>query len=273
MAAIFYALAKKRPQDYEQLTKELVRVGEYSVGGYVVRPSAGVAEKMYAVNPADANYVAMEMFEADWVVLATARSGESDLGYDGLERLGHPVDMFKAINWPGLMTRLAKAFFGQAVHDKGLFVPGLLLNKSPLGWIHDVFSDADIRELIDLDAKFRSGSQILLMVDSDILYRQQDAPNRKVVSYNPASLGDSHWIVYEGGLSLLDKNGAATTDVSAVCTIRFKAYTWGAEPGTGLGFSYPGEQPLKVSAVSSLSKNGILASSWEANYYGYIEIR
>ncbi|QYS92314.1 hypothetical protein JJC04_07400 [Flavobacterium covae] len=73
MAALYYAMLKRDSKEYKKLAQNLFRTGEYSIGKYIIKPHEK-ALSMYDVKTTDNNYIAMGMFEIDWIVLATTRS-------------------------------------------------------------------------------------------------------------------------------------------------------------------------------------------------------
>lgn len=262
MAALFYAMAQKNSGRYQRLATELHRKGEFTIDDYAVKPNSLVAERMYEVKTSDSDFQQLSMWEADWILLATTRSGESMLAFDGLG-IG-TSDQLKSVNWPGMMADLMEkvAGFDQAEGvDTGSIA--MLIKKSWLGKLHDAYSNTDLDALMTIDRRHQSGETIFLMIDFGLLTNE--------VSHSvPEVFADSHWIFYEGGLHLFDAAGRTTQDASLATTIQFKAYSWGTPPETGekvdkvTGILTPND------SVNLFQKNGISAAAWKSNFHGYI---
>jgi hypothetical protein len=198
MAAVFYAFARVKPQDYQLIALELHQKGEVSRNHYTIRPK----KSMYDVKPGIENvmYPGIRRYadgtvikhprlmpEADWIVLASARSSLGFLGYGGKDGQD-----FKAINWGRIVRKLLINFLGyHTVIDKTRWFTG--------------FSAKDALKEIEED--YRAGYQIIFLIDSNMLHDQ--------VSYFGNAV-NWHYIVYEGALSFdNDKN------------FQFSFYSWG----------------------------------------------
>lgn len=261
MAALYYVMAKQRPDEYEKLAKELHRTGEFEIRGYVVKPNQSAEEKMYATDPAGSDFKNLYMPEVDWIVLASSRSGESNFGYDGMEN--GSLDQLKAVNWPSMLKPMLKSVAGfKEVESEGLSLIGLPIKKSPLGKLHDWASNSDLEDLQKIDRQYRQGHQILLMVDMSLVGGE--------AGYSTGDLfTESHWVVYEGGLRFENALGQPTSILDEVSKVYFNIYTWGTDPKTAIGFPHPAEQPRSQPFVQANLINGISTSSWKSNYYGY----
>ncbi|MET3047506.1 hypothetical protein, partial [Flavobacterium covae] len=266
MAALYYAMLKRDSKEYKKLAQNLFRTGEYSIEKYIIKPHEK-ALSMYDVKPTDSNYIAMGMFEIDWIVLATTRSKESlndKFVYKGFE--DGNIDMLKAVNWPDMLTRMCKevAGFSNAIsHDLGF---NAINNKKRLisARVHDYFSNSDLEELIEIDKSHKLGHTNLMMIDADMIDNKS--------SYNSlVDIGnDSHWVVYEGGLQFYDKNGKVTSVLDDVDSLTFRIFTWGYNP-----VDYKNEKGKPMwdkNSVFLLGNNRISVKSFKSNYYGYIEV-
>lgn len=268
MAALYYAMLKRDAEAYKKLAKKLFRTGEHTIGKYIIKPHDN-ALSMYDAKTTDSNYIAMGMFEIDWIVLATTRSKESlhsKFVYAGFEN--GDIDMLKGVNWPDMLTRMCKevAGFGNAIsHNLGF---NAINNKKRLisARIHDYFSNSDLEELLEIDRSHKWGHTNLMMIDSDMIDDKS--------SYNSVvDIGkDSHWVVYEGGLQFFDKNGNTTTVLDNVETLTFRIFTWGRNPKTGEYKNYFKKKDEKDKKLVDWIKKGISVKSFKSNYYGFIEL-
>lgn len=207
MACLYYILIQRNKSLYKEVAIELHRTGTYHFSnGYTIKPKAS----MYDIKPTNQDYKSMKMAEADWIVLASTRSGESNIGYDGIEK-GIP-DQLAAVNWMDMLVRMGKQVAGYSnvqKHDLGLVRTGFTL----LTGMH-----SSIENLIELDKKYKSGKKILIMTDPKLIYDKRGWRN-------PTSI---HWVVYEGGLMLLDSKGSnVTNNPIDVVSMSFSVYTWG----------------------------------------------
>jgi hypothetical protein len=272
MAALYYAMLKRDANAYKKLAKELFRTGEYTISSYILKPHEK-ALSMYETKPNDSNYVAMQMFEIDWIVMATTRSKESlnnHFVYNGFE--SGKTDMLKAVNWPDMLTRMCKevAGFGNAVsHNLGF---NAINNKKRLlsARIYDYFSNSDLEELQEIDKNYKWGRTILMMIDADMIEDKSGYGSL-------ADIGnDSHWVVYEGGLQFFDVKGNNTTVLKEVVSLSFRIFTWGRSPITANFKSFVTKSDITDSKVLNLitptPKTGIKVESFKSNYYGYIEV-
>jgi hypothetical protein len=198
MAAVFYLFAKTFPVDYQEIALELYRKGEVTRNKYTIKPHSS----MYEVEPVskNKNYPGFRKYadgslmkqpelmpQADWVVLASARSSLSYLGYNG--KAGED---FKAINWGRIVKKLLKDFFGySSVLDKTSFYTGFNYKET----------------LLEIQKDFLAGYQLIFLIDSNML-------SDKVTYIGNAV--NWHYIVYEGDLFFdQDKN------------YQFSFYSWG----------------------------------------------
>ncbi|WP_341677605.1 hypothetical protein [Niveibacterium sp. SC-1] len=152
------------------------------------------------------------------------------------------------------------------VASEGLSLASLPVKKSPLGKFHDWASDSDLEDLVEIDRKYNEGHQMLLMVDFDLVGGEASYMTNELAT-------DSHWVVYEGGLWFSDSNGRPTTHLPSVSTAHFKVYTWGTDPTSGVAIPLPDEVPVQFARTTSFRTNGVPASSWKSNYYGYFAVR
>jgi len=263
MAALYYVMIKHNPKTYENLAKELFRTGEYKIGTYVVKPHEK-ALSMYETKPTDSNYKSMGMSEIDWIVLATTRSKESlnsQFVYNGFEN--GDMDMLKAVNWPEMLTRMCKEVAGYTNAESfGLNLYSIMNKKGIEAKAHDYVSNSDLLELQKIDKKHNAGHTILMMIDSDMI--------EDVSSYNPKNLTtNSHWIVYEGGLTFYDIHGNITAKVELADKVFFSIYTWGYNPTSQLDEANKSAMPNQVLIYNH---QRISIESFKSNYYGYIEI-
>lgn len=269
MAALYYSIVKNNSSVYEKLSIELFRTGFYTIGSYIIKPHDKALE-MYDVNPTDSNFISMKMFEIDWIVLATTRSKESlnsQFVYKGFEN--GDMDMLKAVNWPNMLTRMCKELGGfKNVIAHNLSLSDINNRKRVLsGRIHDYFSDSDLKELLDIDKSYRSGNTILIMIDSSMI--------EDVSGYNSLIdiANDSHWIVYEGGLTFFDIKGNITIRMEDVDKLTFRIFTWGRNPTNAVYKDFTLKKDIiDTQVLKFITPNGINVKSFKSNYYGYIEV-
>ncbi|WP_157472583.1 type VI secretion system tube protein TssD [Flavobacterium aquidurense] len=256
MAALYYAMIKRDAKAYEKLSKELFRTGEYAIADYVIKPHEK-ALSMYEVRTSYDNYIALEMAEIDWIVLATTRSKESlnsQFVYNGFEN--DEIDMLKGANWPEMLTRMCKevaGFTSAESIDLGMLQ---ISNKKGLsGKLNDAIGDFDIMNLKIIDRKYKQGHTILMMIDSNMIEDK--------VNYDLKALTTNvHWVVYEGGLSFID--------VEESKYVGFSIYTWGFDPITQK--DEVGREDEKHRRPLIYKKQRISIESFKSNYYGYIEV-
>ena len=263
VAGLFYLLAKKDASGYTKMAKELHQKGECNYNGYTIKPHEDALE-MYDMNPNSADYKTVNMPLVDWIVLATTRSKESsmyNMVYRGIEN--GSMDQIRGVNWPRMMKRLSKELLGYTrVEEIGLNEFLLQQKKRPIGgWLYDEFSNSDLEHLQKLNKEYKWGKQILMMIDAKLI---SDEP-----SYSYADIfNDSHWVVYEGGLQLLDKNKKTTSNLDDVEYVSFKIYTWGYDP-----VSLKDENGVRPSSSYKLIRTSIISSkSFKSNFYGYIKM-
>ncbi|RYD53155.1 MAG: hypothetical protein EOP52_03170 [Sphingobacteriales bacterium] len=187
MANIFYILAKTNPSGYEQLALKLHQTGTATLNSYTIAPGE---KEMYDVVPKKTPYPT-RIPEIDWVVMASTRSKESNLGYSG-----EAGQDFSAINYPSILVKLKKELlgFGEVVDKTSFFMNPTPLDK--LDWI------------IEMQKAYQEGYHVSMLIDSDML---SDSPTRF------ANFTRWHWVVYEGGLYVDDAAG----------TYNFKYWCWG----------------------------------------------
>lgn len=262
MASLFYLLTKKDPNGYQRLANQLHKKGESQYGNYIIKPHPK-AKEMYNMNPTSNDYKTVSMPYVDWIVLATTRSKESlnsAFIYKGVET--GSVDMLKAVNWPRMMKRMTKEMVGYKYVDMtGLSEFLIQQKKRPLGGkLYDKYSNSDLKHLQKIESKFTEGKQIIMMIDSDMI--------NDSVSYSYSDItNDSHWVVYEGGLKLLNKEKKETEDLDEVEYVSFKIYTWGYNPSDG------SDENGYSSSQALLKKRRISTKSFKSNFYGYIEAK
>jgi hypothetical protein len=266
MAALYYAMIKRDPKAYENLAKELFRTGEYKIGTYVVKPHEK-ALSMYETKPTDSNYKSMGMHEIDWIVLATTRSRESlnsQFVYNGFEN--SDMDMLKAVNWPDMLTRMCKEVAGYTNGESfGLNLYSIMNKKGIEAKARDYISNSDLLELKTIDKKYNTGHTILMMIDSDMI--------EDVSSYNPKNLTtNSHWVVYEGGLTFYDIHGNITTKVDQAEKIFFSIYTWGLDFKNDYLPESGNKKEVNPKYKFLYKPYYIDIKSFKSNYYGFIEV-
>ncbi|WP_118975050.1 hypothetical protein [Taibaiella koreensis] len=235
MACIMYLLAKKDPDGYEKMALQLHQQGQVTYKDYAIKPWKGLLE----MNPADAacKYPSSSMPYADWITLASLRSSESWVGYKG-----QAGDDSRAINWPVIMITLGKKLLGY----QDVSIDYYKLNKS---YIRDWLGSNEKLRILkeDIDADYNNGYQISMMIDSDMM-KGSDA-------YSWSDFSEYHWIVYEGGLQLLNAAGGAESDYDKVTKVKFKEFTWGEDVQT------------------SRTSGGISKSAFQTNYYAYVKMK
>ncbi|RFZ89978.1 hypothetical protein D0C36_23765 [Mucilaginibacter conchicola] len=199
MAAIFYCFLRIDSGSYSNLALELHQKGTVTLNQYTVKPNSA----MYDMQPTAENtkYPGSRKYSdgtpinpprlmplVDWIVLASTRSSESNLGYTGEDGQD-----FSAINWGSVMTKILKDFMGYTTitDNTTLFT----------GWDH---SDT----LIQMQKDYQEGYQVILLIDSDML---DDS-----VSW-AGNLTNWHYIVFEGDL-FFD---------TAADKYQFSYFTWG----------------------------------------------
>ncbi|MGP5408464.1 hypothetical protein ACTXLW_12830 [Psychrobacter celer] len=237
MACLYYILIQRSSSLYKKIAVELHRTGIYELSnGYSIRPKSS----MYDIKPDDSDYKNMKMAEVDWIVLASTRSSESNLRYDGIET--GSFDQLGAVNWMGMLTRMCKevaSYSSTKSHDLGLLDVGkTIINKR----------NFSIDKLFEMDKKYKSGKKIIMMIQP------------KMISNNKGDrdINSIHWIVYEGGLQLFDGDGRnVLTDSLHIGRVKFNIFTWGEEPNN---------------SPRDLPRRGISVTNFSTNYYGYIEV-
>lgn len=241
MACLFYIFAKNDKEGYKKLSETLHRTGKATHNGYVLEPNEKAKEEMYSTNPktsAEHPWIP----EIDWIVMATTRNKESDFGYTG--KKGQDAS---AINWPWLMTNLGKKLLGYKTVEMDFYK----VNKS---YIRDIFgSDEKVRILEeDIDKDFQNGYEICMMIDGDMV-SSKPGPN-----YSFNDFGEYHWVSYEGGLNILNKDKKPESDYDKVTDIEFNVFTWGE---------------LRNDDPKEAKKIKISKDQYIANYYGYLKLK
>ena len=258
------------------------RKGEATFNGYTVRPDKDAAEEMYNMDPtgdnypvwADANGKEVErMPMANWLSLAVLRSHESTTWVEPIVLNPFPpivipvpkkmtykgeredtMDQLAAVNWPGMMERLCREFLGfQNVESVGLSFNSLERRKSILSICnYDEQSNDDLYSLLKMEKAHKEGATVLMMIDMQMF--------DDIVSYSYKDLfTKSHWIVYEGGLKLLNESNNAVTDLKETTRIFFNFATWGVAPSDS-------NKHLK-------NKKNISVSCFKSTFYGFIICR
>jgi len=228
MACLYYILIQRDKTLYLKIAVELHRTGTYKFSnGYTIGPNSS----MYDMMITESDYANMKMDEVDWIVLASSRSSESNLKYNGIET--GTFDQLGAVNWMSMLTRMCREVAGYSnskSHDLGLLKTGFTLYTG----MH-----SNIEKLIELDQKYKAGKKILIMTDPKLIYDEQGWRN-------PTSI---HWVVYKGGLSLIDNKGKNVTNTPKnIISMSFEIYTWG-----------------------KIKKLNIESLNFVSNFYGYIE--
>ncbi|MFC7419214.1 hypothetical protein ACFQNF_04925 [Iodobacter arcticus] len=247
MAALYYVTIKNSADRYQKIAQDLHRMGECTIDGFRIKPSA----KMYEIDLANHDgYKRMRMWEVDWIVLAGTRSSESNLGYHGLE--SGSWDQYAAINWPGMMEELVKKIGGykqtKAV-DVGLATP--LIQNAFLSNSRD--PTKDLPKLDEMDKSYREGKQVLMMIDASMLSDRS--------GYKLSDIAQSHWIVYEGGMAKDSINQR----------VKFKVFSWGWDPSTGISYDIKNGEARSKERNPIKTSDSILFSSFTSNHYGHIE--
>ncbi|MEO8516465.1 MAG: hypothetical protein ABI426_06965 [Flavobacterium sp.] len=249
MASLFYLLAKKDGKGYIKLTKELLRTGEYKYNDYIIMPHEN-AQIMYSANPyKDKDYPKLP--EVDWLTLACVRSKESSF-FGKLLYKGKKGQDAEAINWPTLMKPLSKTLLGYTDVKMDYYK----VNKS---YLRDFFgSDEKLRILEkDINADFKNGYEICLLIDGSMVAYQAEA------NYSLDDFSEYHWVVYEGGLKMLNAKKIIETDYDEVTDIEFNVFTWGSLRNDTIDSKKSKKMP-KI----KLTKN-----QFRSNYYGYLKLK
>jgi len=238
MACIFYIFAKNDKNGYENFAKSIHRKGKATYKGYTIV----VEKEIYNTNPNTTIDYPSGIPEIDWIVMVTTRRNESILGYSGLSGQD-----FSAINWPKIMKKLGKDLLG----FKSVKMDYYKINKS---YIRDTFgSDEKVRILEkDIDQDYKNGYEVCMLIDGDMVDKY--LTNDKIEQYDSKDLLEYHWVVYEGGLKLLNKNGDIESDYDDVTSVEFNVFTWGE--------LRKGKTKIKISKRAYLN-----------NYYGYLRLK
>jgi hypothetical protein len=205
---------------------------------------------MYNVNPyKDQDHPNIP--EVDWITLASVRSKESsffgELLYKGKE--GQDAE---AINWPTLMKPLGKSLLGYTDVEMDYYK----VNKS---YIRDFLGSNEKLRILqkDIDKDYKNGYQICLLIDSSMVEYLPEP------DYSWSDFQEYHWVVYEGGLEMLNSKNIAESDYDKVTNINFNVFSWG-----------------KIRNDTTNSKTGkimkkirITKDQFRSNYYGYLKLK
>ncbi|SLJ84078.1 hypothetical protein [Psychrobacter sp. DAB_AL43B] len=238
MACLYYILIQRSSSLYKKIAIELHRTGIYELSnGYTIKPKSS----MYDIKPEDSDYKNMKMDEVDWIVLASTRSSESNLRYDGIET--GSFDQLGAVNWMGMLTRMCKEVAGYSSaksNDLGLLDVGkTIINKR----------NFSIDKLFEMDKKYKSGKKIIMMIQPKMIDDKK----------GDRDINSIHWVVYEGGLQFFDGDGRnVASDSLHIGNVKFDIFTWGYNP---------------KNSPRIISKQGISATNFSNNYYGHIEVK
>ena len=184
MACLYYILIQRNKSLYQRVAVELHRTGVYNFSnGYTIEPKSS----MYDIKPSDSNYKNMKMEEVDWIVLASTRSSESNLRYDGIET--GSFDQLGAVNWMGMLTRMCKEVAGYSSaksHDLDLLDVGkTIINKR----------NFSIDKLFEMDKKYKSGKKIVMMIHPKMISNGDGKREIMTPAVNPvqSNLGDFNY--------------------------------------------------------------------------------
>lgn len=231
IACLYYIFIQRDANAYKKVAVELHRTGIYKFSnGYIIEPN----DSMYEIKPSSTEFQSMKMAEADWITLASTRSSESNLRYNGIE--SGSLDQLGAVNWMGMLTRMCKELAGYK-NAKGRDLDWL-----DVSWTVISQKEFSIEKLIELDKKFHNNKKIILMISPKIINNQSGWRN-------PLSI---HWVVYNGNLKLINSknmNISPTSKPIDITQVTFDIYTWGK--------------------IQSLSR--IKTEVFSKYYYGYIE--
>lgn len=88
---------------------------------------------------------------------------------------------------------------------------------------------------------------------------------------------ESHWVVYEGNLRLVNAKEEPTKELDKVAKVYFDVYTWGINPEDAKWYEKAlTSEPYKTSPpeinrfIKDFKSIGISTQSWKKNYYGFI---
>jgi hypothetical protein len=226
MAAVFYLFAQKAPELYVTMVNSIFRTGSYTIGDYTIEPQPSAKYDMYTTIPNSAKYKNMEIPGADWILLATARSGLSGSNatpvYKGIEPKDwrRTIAMLGAVNWPSTMEYLLGKILFRNVKSYHLDYPSIYDRKKVN---NSDFAYTQLNKINQVHAEYLLNRNVILMIDSNMIYNKSSQ-----------ELGDiftnSHWVVYEGGLKTFDKNNKPTYNMESIRFISFNIYTWGIDP-------------------------------------------
>ncbi|WBX77882.1 hypothetical protein PG911_06405 [Tenacibaculum ovolyticum] len=89
-----------------------------------------------------------------------------------------------------------------------------------------------------------------MMIDGSMMDKPPGA------NYSLSDFGEYHWVVYEGGLEILNKDETPESDYDKVTNINFNVATWG-----------------KLRCNKNDNKITITKEQFIANYYGYLKFK
>jgi len=183
MAAIYYVFLRVAAADYEKIALQLHQKGEFKFNDYTIKP----ANSMYEMTPLPENedYPAIREYsdgtkikdpilmpKVDWIVMASTRSSESNLGYSG--KNGETVS---AINWGSVMTKLLKDLMAYTT----------IIDNTAISTI-DKYPEI----LTTMQEEYNQGYQIIMLINANMLSKKDSWIN----------LTNWHYIVFEGNLSI-----------------------------------------------------------------------
>lgn len=233
IACLFYFLIQDDPDAYERIILRLHQYGYSHHNNYLILPNA----YLYSIDPDRNPQYPQGMASVDWISLASVRNMESRFGYRG-----KADQVASAINWPHILIKLGRDLLGYGDTKFKLFSPVKT-------YIRDYLKNNTKLKILaeEVEKSHREGARLILLVDSDMLHNRSHYHLNNFIQY--------HWVAYEGGLQLMDKNGLPTHDYAAVEHLRFDIFSWGEE--------------IKHSRTSG----GISRNAFIRNYYGYIRMR
>ena len=123
--------------------------------------------------------------------------------------------------------------------------------KSKCGASNEI-SGVALNSLEDMKQAHNDGTTVLMMIDSQMF--------DDIVSYSYNDLfTQSHWIVYEGGLSFYNTANKLVKEIGKATTLSFKFATWGVAPSN--------------SHENLVNKKNISVSCFKSTFYGFIICR
>ena len=120
------------------------------------------------------------------------------------------------------------------------------------GGVSNEISGVALNSLEDMKQAHNDGTTVLMMIDSQMF--------DDIVSYSYNDLfTQSHWIVYEGGLSFYNTANKLVKEIGKATTLSFKFATWGKEP----------EESLNLLS----DKQRVSVRCFKSTFYGFIICR